>query len=65
MNWTWGFWTPIASQAVIQSLQAMNRVVVQTAGAGIQTDEPNFTEWTARPPFRLDEDDDEADLDRL
>jgi hypothetical protein len=40
----------------------MNRIVVQTVGGAMQTDKPDFTEWTARPPFLLD-DDDEADED--
>ena len=32
----------------------------------MQTDKPNFTEWTERPPFQLDDDNDEDDtLDRL
>jgi hypothetical protein len=39
----------------------MDRVIVQIASAGIQADKPNFTEWAARPPVRLDDDDDEAD----
>jgi hypothetical protein len=35
----------------------MNRI----AGADMQANEPYITEWTARPPFRLDEE--EADED--
>jgi hypothetical protein len=71
LNWTSGYWTPIASQAAIQTVQAMNKIVVQTAGAGMKiTDKPNFTEWTARPPYQSESDDDdddadETDLDRL
>jgi hypothetical protein len=70
LYWTSGFWASIASQAAIQTVQAMNKAVVQTAGA-MQTDKPDITEWTARPPFRLDDEDevDEVDedstLDRL
>jgi hypothetical protein len=60
LNWTSGYWTPIASQAAIQTLQAMNRVV-QIAGAGVQTDRPDFTEWAVRPTFQFNDDEDEAD----
>ena len=44
----------------------MNRAVVQTAGA-MQTDKPNFTDWTANPSFRFndDEEGDDDTLDRL
>jgi hypothetical protein len=42
----------------------MNRAVVQTAGA-MQTDKPNFTEWTASPSFRPDDDEEEDDGDTL
>jgi len=60
-------------QAAIQAVQAMNRIVVETAGADMQTNKPDIAEWTARPPFRLNEEevDDEDDdiqgghLDRL
>lgn len=67
LYWTSGFWASIASQAAIQTVQAVNRAVVQTSGA-MQTDRPDITEWTARPPFRPDDEDevDEDDtLDRL
>ena len=50
-----------------QTVQVMNRAVVQTAGA-MQTDKPNFAEWTPRPPFHDDEDDEDDEdgtLDRL
>jgi len=52
-------------QAAIQTIQAMNRAVVQSAG--MQTDKPNFTEWAAHPPLGLDDDDDDDDdsIDRL
>lgn len=36
---------------------------MQTASAGMQIDKPNFTECAAppaRPPFQLDDDEDEA-----
>jgi hypothetical protein len=69
LTWTSGYWAPIASQAAIQAVQAVNRIVV----ADMQTNKANITEWTSRPPFRLDEEeaDDEDDdilgghLDRL
>lgn len=32
---------------------------MQTTSAGIQTDKPNFTEWAARLPFQLDDEEDE------
>jgi hypothetical protein len=67
LYWTSGFWASIASKAAIQTIQAINRAVVQTAGA-MQTDKPDITEWTARPSFRLEDNEDEADegtLDRL
>jgi hypothetical protein len=60
LNWTSGFWTPIASQAAIQTVQAMNRVV-QTAGTGMRTNKPNFTEWAGSPTFQFKDDEDEAD----
>ena len=41
---------------------------MQTVDA-IQTDKPDFTEWTGRPLFLLDDEDDEVDevstIDRL
>ena len=63
----------ILKQAAIQAVQAMNGIIVQTAGADMQTNKPNITEWTARPPFQIDEEEvyDEDDknqgayLDRL
>jgi hypothetical protein len=49
-------------------VQAINRVVVQTSGV-VQTDKPDFTEWTARPPIDDDDEDEteigEGILDRL
>ena len=49
---------------MIKAVQVTNRAIEQTAS--MQTDKPNFTEWTERPPFQLDDDNDEDDtLDRL
>jgi hypothetical protein len=44
------------------TIQAINRAVVQTAGA-MQTDKLDITEWTARPSY--EDEADEGTLDRL